>query len=174
MPGDYSRFTDDPRKRFAKVLTQQGRVTLDSDQNELVDILTRRDRTQALDTFGPAAVPRATTPGAFFIAAAGADLTIGAGRIYIDGYLAEAFAGEPLTYITQPFYRDPDPPRLETLPAGRGLVYLDVWDQELTYVEDPDLLDAHYNLAMLCMANGSKQEVVRHLNAFRKLGGKLD
>lgn len=141
MPGDYSRFTDDPKKRFAKVLTQQGRVTLDSDQNELVDILTRRDRTQALDTFGPAAVPRATTKDAFLITASGADLTIGAGRMYIDGYLAEAFDTDPLTYLTQPFYRDPDPPRIETLPAGRGLVYLDVWEQELTYVEDPDLLE---------------------------------
>jgi len=141
MPGDYSRFTDDPKKRFAKVLTQQGRVTLDSDQNELVDILTRRDRTQALDTFGPAAVPRATTPGAFLITASGADLKIGAGRMYIDGYLAEAFDTDPLTYLTQPFYRAPDPPGIDTLPAGRGLVYLDVWEQELTYVEDPDLLE---------------------------------
>ena len=40
--------------------------------------------------------------------------------------------------------------------------------------ETPDLMDAHYNLAILCQASGSKQEAFRHLSAYRKLGGKLD
>ncbi|HYU27073.1 MAG TPA: DUF6519 domain-containing protein, partial [Thermoanaerobaculia bacterium] len=102
MPGDYSRFSENVRKRFSELLMQQGRVQLDSDWNELVDILTRRDRLQARDTFGPVAVPRAT-PGAFEITGVGGgDLKIGAGRMYVDGILVEAFDDDPLTYKTQP------------------------------------------------------------------------
>src|SRR5436305_10870973 len=67
MPGDYSRFTDDPKKHFAKVLMQQGKVQLDADWNEMVDIVVRGERLQAVDTFGPIAVPRFTTPNAFLI-----------------------------------------------------------------------------------------------------------
>ena len=33
---------------------------------------------------------------------------------------------------------------------------------------NPDMADAHYNLALLCEASGLHQEAVRHLNAFRK------
>ena len=39
-------------------------------------------------------------------------------------------------------------------------------------VEAPDLRDAHYNLALLCEAAGLKQEAIRHLSAYRKLGKK--
>src|SRR6185369_17301324 len=94
MPGDYSRFTDDPRKRFSRLLMQQGRVQLDSDWNELVEIFTRRDRIEVLDIIGPAAVPAATTPNGFKISVAGGDLAIGAGRMYVDGLLAEAFTDD--------------------------------------------------------------------------------
>jgi hypothetical protein len=142
MPGDYSRFTDDFRERFSRLLMQQGKVQLDADWNELVEILTRRDRLQANDTFGEMAVPRATTPDAFKITLSGSDFRIGAGRMYIDGVLAEAFfndgkGGNPLSYINQPFFIDPP----QTPPAGKGLFYLDVWERERTVVEDPDLLE---------------------------------
>ncbi len=42
MSGDYTRFTFDPLKRYSGVLMQQGRVQLDSDWNEEIDILRRR------------------------------------------------------------------------------------------------------------------------------------
>jgi hypothetical protein len=141
MPGDYSRFTDDFRERFSRLLMQQGKVQLDADWNELVEILTRRDRLQAGDTFGKVAVPRATTPDAFQITVSGNDYRIGAGRMYIGGVLAEAFAedgknGNPLSYANQPFFIDPPAPL-----NGKGLLYLDVWERERTVVEDPDLLE---------------------------------
>jgi hypothetical protein len=141
MAGDYSRWSDQPRKRFAEVLMQQGRVLLDADWNEQADILTRRDRTQALDTFGPCAIPRATTPEGFLIGVQTSpqpDLTIGVGRAYVDGRVVEAFPGDASTYLNQPFL--PDPPPLSGM-SGTGLVYLDVWDREVTPIEDPDLLD---------------------------------
>ena len=42
MSGDYTKRTSTPRKRFAAVLMQQGRVQLDSDWNEQGDILRER------------------------------------------------------------------------------------------------------------------------------------
>ncbi|MEA2491124.1 MAG: hypothetical protein QOH21_2916 [Acidobacteriota bacterium] len=138
MPGDYSRFTHDPKKLFAEVLAQQGRVDLDSDRNELVEILTRADRLRALDTFGPAAVPRATTPGAFKILPVANDLRIGAGRMYVDGLLIEIFDDDNPTYAKQPFFDGL--PALNQL-SGKVLVYVDVWQREITYIEDPALLD---------------------------------
>lgn len=137
MPGDYSKFSDDPLKRFSRVLMQQGRVTTDADENEREEIGIRRDRTMALDIVGKAAVPRATTPHAFEITASGGDLKIGAGRMYIDGIIAEAFPSDPLTYATQPFF--PDPPPIGSFGSGRGLAYLEVWEREITWAEDPNL-----------------------------------
>src|SRR5436305_2464764 len=142
MSGDYSRFTDQPRKRYSGVLMQQGRVQLDADWNEEIDLVERRWETQALDTFGPAAVPAATTPGGFAVTLpGGGDLGLGAGRLYVDGLLAEIFPGEqvdgqPVSYRHQPYYPSPDP-----LPAGDALVYVDVWHREVTWVEDRDLLE---------------------------------
>jgi Family of unknown function (DUF6519) len=150
MSGDYSRFTDRPRRRYSGVLMQQGRVQLDADWNEHVGIARRRWEVQAEDTFGRSAVPRATTPGGFKIdtatLAGKPDLTIGAGRIYVDGKLAELFADETVTvkgkavavsYLQQPFYPDPPP-----LPTATGyVVYLDAWDREVTWIEDPDILE---------------------------------
>ncbi|HWT13952.1 MAG TPA: DUF6519 domain-containing protein [Allosphingosinicella sp.] len=139
MSGDHSRFTFAPRKRYSGVRMQQGRVQLDSDWNEEGDILRERLRLLALDSFGPVGVPYPTTPDAFLIGLIGGappDLSIEPGRLYVDGLVAELFDGEPATYGTQPFL--PDPP---ALPAGAAVAYLDVWEREVTYIEDPDLLD---------------------------------
>lgn len=140
MSGDYTRFTFDRRKRYSGVLMQQGRVQLDSDWNEAIDIVKERVRTLALDAFGPVGLPMLTTPDAFridFDAGPPVDLTIEPGRLYVGGWLAELFADEVATYLDQPFL--PDPPPLPA--AGDAVVYLDVWEREVTYVEDPELLD---------------------------------
>lgn len=140
MAGDYTRFTFDPHKRYSGVLMQQGRVQLDADWNEAIDILKRRVRTLALDTFGPVGLPILTTPDAFlidFIAGPPADLSIEPGRIYVEGWIAELFAEENATYLNQPYFPDP----LALPPAGGAAVYLDVWEREVTYIEDPEILD---------------------------------
>ena len=46
MPGDYTRLTFDPLKDRAMVLEQQGRVRLDADANEAIELLDRRLRTE--------------------------------------------------------------------------------------------------------------------------------
>ncbi len=139
MRGDYTRFSFAPRKRYDAVLQQQGRVQLDSDWNEASAIARRRVRTLGLDLFGPVGIGE-TTPNAFLIAPVvgpSPDLSIAPGRIYVDGLLAEAFPEDAASYLKQPFL--PDPP---ALPAGDVVVYLDVWEREVTWVQDNLLLDA--------------------------------
>lgn len=141
MSGDYTRFGFDPLKRYSGVLMQQGRVQLDSDWNEEIDILKRRQRTTTLDMFGPLGIPYSTSPDAFLVGLIPGpppDLSIGTGRLYVDGIQIEAFEGENATYLTQPFLPTP---LAEPLPQGDVVVYLDVWEREVTYIEDPTLLD---------------------------------
>ena len=93
MSGDYTRFTFDRRKRYSGVLMQQGRVQLDSDWNEAIDIVKERVRTLALDAFGPVGLPMLTTPDAFRIghlAGPPTDLSIEPGRLYVGGWLLMA------------------------------------------------------------------------------------
>ncbi|HEV2851599.1 MAG TPA: DUF6519 domain-containing protein [Thermoanaerobaculia bacterium] len=158
MPGDYTRFTFKPRKNYAAVLRQQGRVGLDSDFNEMSDVNDRRWRSESMDIFGPAAVSDLLNPDAFLITpTAPGDFTIEPGRIYVDGLQAENHGlppdvydpalGEirgtgPVPYGGQPYLPDPIPLDDASLPplAGRSdLVYLDVWRRELTFIEDPEI-----------------------------------
>ncbi len=140
MPGDYTRFTFDPRNRYSSVLMQQGRVQLDSDWNEQARLIDRRVRVQAQDTFGFEWVPKHTTPDAFRLTAMAGppvDFAIGVGRMYVRGLLAEVFEGEAPTYLVQPFHPDPPP-----LPGtGPAIAYLDVWEREITYIENDALLE---------------------------------
>jgi Family of unknown function (DUF6519)/Right handed beta helix region len=160
MGADLSRVRFDIRNDYAGVVLQQGRLLLDADWNELVAILDRMFRASIadLDSEGPApgiagvaVVPR-TTPDAFKVTLAAGALSIGRGRMYVDGILAENHglapdAFEPMLaeeqgtadtpYLQQPYWPDPD-----ALPAtGSFLAYLDVWDREVTHIEAPDLVE---------------------------------
>jgi hypothetical protein len=71
----------------------------------------------------------------------GGDGTLaGAGRMLIDGY--RAFIERDLRFSSQPDF--PDPPVLPALPAdgsAHHVFYLDVWEQTVTALEDPFLLE---------------------------------
>ncbi|PMR66868.1 DUF6519 domain-containing protein [Halomonas heilongjiangensis] len=155
MSFDLSRIRFDARKDFLGVVMQQGRVQLDADWNEWIAQLARRLQAGTLDTFGGAPgsgiVPR-ITPDGFRIEASGGGLTIGAGRVYVDGLLAENHGGAPeaweprlaestgttpLDYGAQPYY--PEPPALPD--GGPHLVYLDVWQRDVTPLQEPDLIE---------------------------------
>lgn len=58
MKGDFSRLTFNPRKHFSSVRMQQGRVQLDADWNEQLDIIAHRFATQAADFIGASGAPR--------------------------------------------------------------------------------------------------------------------
>lgn len=166
MSNDISRKIFDPLKDYLGVGMQQGRVQVDADWNELIDQFVHRIHTATLDTFSESVVPR-VTPEGFLISGNTANLQIGAGRIYIDGVLAEnhtdsvkwdprkaqisgtarlsgidldaAPSGPTATtaYNNQPYY--PFAPSLPT--DGSFLVYLDVWQRDVTYLQDAELVD---------------------------------
>jgi hypothetical protein len=154
MAGDYTRLTFEPRKDHAGVLMQQGRVTLDADWNELVELIDRRLRAETIDVIGRCVVPR-ETPDGFAIGLAGGTLTIGRGRAYVDGLLAENHGADPLeldpalaelrgtqpiAYEQQPYL--PNAAAAAPLPtSGTHLAYLDVWQREVTHLEDPQLVE---------------------------------
>src|SRR5690242_9699460 len=136
MGADVSRARFSPFNDFAGVVLQQGRLLLDADFNELVALLDRRLRAETVDltSFGPdpdhageSWVPR-QTPDAFHVTAAGGALTIGRGRIYVDGLLAEnhgiAPAGfdpllcEPTNTADTPSTQQPYWPTPASLPGG--------------------------------------------------------
>jgi hypothetical protein len=159
---DNSRITFNPWNDYSGVVSEQGRVLSDADGNEALSEVARRIQAGTLDTMGQAVYP-ATTPFAFQIAPnAAGSVTIGRGRMYVDGILVENHGlpgaaswdpslaelsgspqppptsdANPVPYETQPYKMAAPFP---TTP-GDYLVYLDVWKQPITYIEDPSLID---------------------------------
>jgi hypothetical protein len=164
MGADLSRERFDPRRDYRGVVMQQGRVLLDADWNEQSEVLDRRLRTAALD-LAPAGPPATggtgwvsisrATPDAFKLTATAGGLTLGRGRLYVDGLLAENHGAGPEVFdpvlaeptgSTDPVLAEPagstDPRAPVHLPqGGPHLVYLDVWQREVTYLEEPDLVE---------------------------------
>ncbi len=94
MKGDFSRNTFDPRKRYSGVLMQQGRVQVDADWNEQLEIGRYRIEAEARDVIGLCGVPKNTdgfklTPLLPQTVSHSTDLAISNGRIYVDGLLCE-------------------------------------------------------------------------------------
>jgi hypothetical protein len=156
MSADLSRIRSNPLSDYAGVELKQGGVLLDADFNELVAIADRRFRALASDVLGRSTVS-STTPDAFRITLSGGTLSIGKGRLYVDGLLAENHGApsndaakklfdpllaettyaDPILYTAQPFF--PSAPALPT--SGKHLVYLDVWQREVTHIEQPNLVE---------------------------------
>src|SRR5260370_24143840 len=100
MGGDYTRWTFDPVKDYAEVFKQQGRVDLDADWNELTEIINRRWRAETMDIIGRAVVPLNTKDAFLIKPGAPGQFTIGVGRMYVDGLMAECHGtpGAPPTF----------------------------------------------------------------------------
>ena len=162
MKADLTRLTFQADKHYRSVRMQQGRVQLDADWNEQQDILHHRVETEALDTLGHAAAPLENA--GFALKAAGKNIAIGAGRLYVEGLLCENAA--PVSMTTQPDFPPtaspilppgatliPLPPAASVAqanivvyngaglavdpPDGTYLAYLEVWQRHLTALEDP-------------------------------------
>src|SRR6267143_5771744 len=89
MNGDITRSTYRPEQRFSAVRQQQGRVPMDADWNEQVDIQAHHDRAVTRDIVGPCAVPEVEGGFALSVTPDNHDLFISAGRLYVDGILCE-------------------------------------------------------------------------------------
>lgn len=131
MKGDFTRVAFRPEQHYSSVRLQQGRVLVDADWNEQVDLQAHRDETATADLAGRCAAPMHAA--GFAIQPQGATFQIGAGRYYVDGILCENEQAAAFT-------AQPDLPGA-ALPgqAGTYLAYLDVWQRHLTAVERPEL-----------------------------------
>lgn len=145
MPGDYSRKTFDRTNYYSGVLKQQGRVQLDADDNEQLDIQHYRDETEAIDVIGQSGVPKKLDAFKIGIASGGKDLTISAGRIYVEGLLCEL--DQASSYTAQPYFPNPEfatvssppvspPDGTVNLVNGNYAVVLDAWKREITALDD--------------------------------------
>ena len=136
MKGDFTRFTHDPRKGYTRVLKQQGRVDLDADWNEAMEIVTHLDRVRTVDVIGRCGVPN---DGGGFQVEPDGDGVLGysPGRIYVDGILVDRPGEDPI-----PLTEQPDLPGY-VVPGGDGvyIAYVDVWERHITALEDPEILE---------------------------------
>lgn len=134
MKGDFSRLTFDPARRYSSVRMQQGRLQIDADWNEQMDIIEHRIAAEIQDFLGASGTPSGPQ-GGFAITAGEQGVTIGKGRFYLDGLLLENPADCP-------FGAQPDRVGARLPDAdGRYLAYLDVWQRHVGGLEDPTLLE---------------------------------
>ena len=157
MQGDFSRLTFDSRKHYRGVRMQQGRVQLDADWNEQIDILNYYFETQLKDILGSSGAPQAAA--GFQIAIENdddktqllptmaqahqnqqeqgqslPDFSISRGHYYVDGVLCEN--EQDVLFSAQPYFPQAHVP---SELKERCLVYLDVWQRHITAFEDPSL-----------------------------------
>src|SRR5262245_38570193 len=83
--GDISRSTFVATRHYTGVRMQQGRVQLDADWNELVDIERYLEQTEALDVIGPTGVPKAASGFELTVAPDGTDFLLSPGRAWVGG-----------------------------------------------------------------------------------------
>jgi len=166
MTSDITRDSFDPYLHYTRVVMQQGRVQLDADWNEQVEITERYLRTLAADLIGPFGGPKddcgfaVGTDRAVLTGMTGkyglpleqarvdeigkrldnGDFLIGPGRYYVYGWLVENDG--PVTYSEQVGYPFDDETTLEKVRGANAfLIYLDVWERSVTGVENPDLVE---------------------------------
>lgn len=93
---DLTRSTFRPERIYSGVVQQQGRVQLDADWNEAVDIAAHTARTSTGDVVGACGVPR-EAPG-FGLVGVDGELLLSPGRIYVGGVCCELSPGA-LTFV---------------------------------------------------------------------------
>jgi hypothetical protein len=87
--GDVTRTTFRAPRHYSGVRMQQGRVQLDADWNEQIDIAAHRDRAEAVDVIGPVGTPKAAGGFALTLSPDGDDLLLSPGRAWVGGQLCE-------------------------------------------------------------------------------------
>ncbi len=132
MRGDFTRLTFRKEKHYSSVRKQQGRVDLDADWNEQIDIAANRVETEASDVIGLCGAPK-YNPGFKISNGSDGDFTIGAGRFYADGILCQNEGPAAFT-------KQSDLPGTTSIKdSGSYLVYLDVWQRHLTALDDAEI-----------------------------------
>lgn len=136
MKGDFSRSGIEHLKGYSGVLMQQGRVLLDADWNEQVAIVRHAIEIRTRDLLGLSGTPEGedAPEGGFKISVSGGKLVVGTGHFYVDGLLCENTKPAPIV---------PSLGSQEDRATGptTALVYLDIWEDHVTALENPQLRD---------------------------------
>ena len=160
MPSDRTRTSDDLSQRYKAVVMQQGRVILDRDFDALQEIVDGRIAADALDEIGPCGTPdngfaislpgpSASTPSSASYSMPNPwDFLIAPGTMYVGGQrvvLPAPGANQAAwSYFHQPDWLDPAQPTFggasQSGPTNE-YIFLHVYEQEVSAVEDSDLLD---------------------------------
>lgn len=151
MTIDISRKSFNARRHTAWTTTMQGRVTTDAQGNENQFQRDRRVRALLTDLAGRCGYPE-ILPDSFEIGIAAGKLTIAPGRYYVDGHLADNFGdGAQVFDRVLSEERGADPLAFSDQPFGTGgagspadglhIAYLDVWQRDVTFLEDDTILD---------------------------------
>lgn len=141
---DLSRHATDPRKHYAGVRMQQGRVLTDDDFNEaaaLDDEERRRTRLHAIGAYG---TPDAGfLPANFGVVGGKLDFTLSNGHLYLGGLRLEMGSADRFLlqkdWLNFDLVNAPNPP-----PNGQSrtdLVWIEAWQQPVTAVEDSELFE---------------------------------
>jgi hypothetical protein len=141
MPNiDISRDATDLRKHYDRVHMQQGRVLTDDDFNEAERLDAEDARRVRVDVIGPAGSP----DDGFRLKIVGGQLVLSAGQYYVGGLRLELENDEPFNLQRDWLQQGSAPNETLTAPAGQqfDFVWLDVWQQPVSGVEDKELLEA--------------------------------
>jgi hypothetical protein len=142
VKADTSRTSFDAARHYRSVFRQQGRVDLDADWNEQQEILDHLRTETTADLVGPAGGPASDAGFALSLEEDG-DLRVSLGHYYVHGMLAQneqdtsvwdqpdAPPNSPIVLLEDGSYVSGPTP-----PAGRYLVFLDLWDLHRTALED--------------------------------------
>lgn len=154
MRGDFSSWRDEHKQNFVGVLHQQGRVLLDADWNAQTELTNDWQDTAGVDIIGAgvAAIP-SDQPNGFQITGAEVrtapdrvELTITPGRVWADGILyrldGPATGVRRTALYLKPPVQNPAAsfPTMATDPVTRDAVILEVWREELSAFQLPQLL----------------------------------
>ncbi len=148
MKGDFSRSLFDAQKHYRGVRLQQGRVLLDADWNEQVDIQLHQTECELHGLLGVHGAPQTNAGFAITLPKASSssdatgellppDVQIAKGQRYVDGILCTSESDH--RFLTQPDFPSADQQRQAQAGHARQLVYLDVWSHHITLREDTNL-----------------------------------
>jgi hypothetical protein len=136
-----SRDAFEPKKRYAAVGMQLGRVLLDDDFNEAERIRLEEERRVNLDVIGPVGSPDA----GFLVqngtaVANGIDFEIAAGTLYLAGL--RLWNPSTMKFSLQDdWLQQSAGDRVALEPDRTDLVYLEAWQQPVTATEDSELFE---------------------------------
>ncbi len=141
MPNiDISRDATDLRMHYDRVHMQQGRVLTDDDFNEAERLDAEDARRVRVDVIGPAGSP----DDGFRLKVIGPDLFLSKGTFYVGGLRLELENDEAFHLQKDWLQQGSSPGETLTTPAGVqwDFVWLDVYQQPVSAVEDKELFEA--------------------------------